>query len=532
MIAKDESLSFREMVKGDRFWFGAEANTTAGIGAPDSADQLVQLVQAVLNDPRIGCICITDRAQGTRILAPDYLSGMLSGKGSRIVLTLTCRDANRNGLAAMAWSRSVVQGFNNVLAVTGEYPVPQITDTTYPVFDLDSLALITQLHAINQGRTVPDWWDGPRTDLFIGCVVSPFKRHERELLPQYFKLLRKIAAGAHWVIPQPGYDMRKFNEVKLFLAHSGLIVPVIGHAYVLTREVARLFNRDKRAGPVVSDELLELANRYGGGADKGRSFFRELAARQLAVFKGLGFAGGFLAGVSKAETFGQIIDLAESFGPDDWRDFVTQIQFAQPDEYFFFEHDPKTGLSDPTRVKPAYAMSLEAPPRTRRVTLGYRLARHVHDGVFRPEKSWFKMLRRIYARWDTRPGIWARLAYRLERRVKSIAYGCEACGDCCLDQCAYLCPMASCPKHSRNGPCGDSTDGKCAVTGTECLWARAYDRMKYSHRIQQMLERPVLFYNAELHGTSSWANAFVRHGRLSSVDNEKNPDEHHAKGPI
>ena len=81
----------------------------------------------------------------------------------------------------------------------------------------------------------------PKTDFFIGAAVSPFKRHERELMPQYYKLLRKIRAGAQWVIPQLGYDMRKFNEVKLLLVSRGLAhIPVIGNVFLLTRGLARL----------------------------------------------------------------------------------------------------------------------------------------------------------------------------------------------------------------------------------------------------------------------------------------------------
>ena len=95
--------------------------------------------------------------------------------------------------------------------------------------------------------------------------------------------------------------------------------------------MARLFNSGKLAGCVVSDELLATwCEKYAAGADKGKKFFHELAAKQLAVFKGLGFAAGYLGGISKPETFGQIIDLAESYGPDDWRQFIREIQFSQP----------------------------------------------------------------------------------------------------------------------------------------------------------------------------------------------------------
>ena len=188
----------------------------------------------------------------------------------------------------------------------------------------------------------------PKTDFFIGAAVSPFKRHERELMPQYYKLLRKIRAGAQWIIPQLGYDMRKFHEIKLLLASRGMAdIPVIGNVYLLTRGVARLFHSGKLAGCVVSDELLEQCEKYAAGPDKGQAFFRELAAKQLAVFRGLGFAAGYLGGIAKLETFGQIIDLAESYAADDWQEFIKEIQFSQPDEFFLFEHDPQTGLGKP-----------------------------------------------------------------------------------------------------------------------------------------------------------------------------------------
>ncbi len=179
-------------------------------------------------------------------------------------------------------------------------------------------------------------------------------------MPQYFKLVRKIAAGARWVIPQLGYDMRKFHEVKLFLEARGIAVPVIGNVYLLSKGVAKLFHSGKLAGCVVSDELLRKIETYAAGPDKGKKFCQELAAKQLAVFKGLGFAAGYLGGIHKAEGFGPIIDLAESYGPDDWRDFLKEIQFSQPDEFFFFEHDRFTGLSDAGADQPR--VSRLAPP--------------------------------------------------------------------------------------------------------------------------------------------------------------------------
>ena len=201
-------------------------------------------------------------------------------------------------------------------------------------------------------------------------------------MPQYYKLLRKIRAGARWVIPQLGYDMRKFHEIKLLLASRGMgEVPVIGNVYLLTRGVARLFNSGKLAGCVVSDGLLEQCEKYAAGPDKGQVFFRELAAKQLAVFRGLGFAAGYLGGIAKLETFGQIIDLAESYAADDWREFIKEIQFSQAEEFFLFEHDPQTGLGSPDRFNPQFVASLARSPKSKEVTPTYRLSPRTRPGL-------------------------------------------------------------------------------------------------------------------------------------------------------
>ena len=236
----------------------------------------------------------------------------------------------------------------------------------------------------------------PKTDFFIGCVVSPFKRHERELLPQYFKLVRKIACGAQWVIPQLGYDMRKFNEVKLFLEIRGIDVPVIGNVYLLSRGVAKMFHSGKLAGCVVTDKLLETVEKYAAGADKGKKFFLELAAKQLAVLKGLGFAAGYIGGMAKAETFGQIIDTAESFAPGDWRDFIKEIQYSQPDEFFLFEHDPRPACASRVRSIESTWSRCAIPGKSKEVTLNYRLSRLVHSMAFTRDKALYPILKKIF----------------------------------------------------------------------------------------------------------------------------------------
>jgi len=236
-----------------------------------------------------------------------------------------------------------------------------------------------------------------------------------------------------------------------------------------------------------------------------------LAAKQLAVFKGLGFAAGYLGGIHKADGFGPIIELAESYGPDDWRGFLKDIQFSQPDEFFFFEHETFTGMSDPSRINRKYLASLKQPLKSKQVNMNYRLSRLVHKMAFTRDKGLYPLLKWIYARWDkkAKPGFLIRMAYRIEKASKLAMYGCKDCGDCSLPDCAYLCPKNACSKCGRNGPCGGSDDGRCELDDKECFWARIYERLKAYGESEKMLERPVTIYNATLKETSSWANTFL-----------------------
>lgn len=533
VIPDKTGVTFREMLSGGRFYYGAELVTTRGLAPAGQPHKLVEMGQALAQDPRIGWISVTDNPGGNPMLPPDWLASILRDKKCEVVVHLTCKDLNRNALESAAW-RYAAEGFENILAITGDHPASGYQGQARPVFDLDSVSLVAMLSVMNQGLEVPGR-KGPeklaKTNFYIGCAVSPFKRHERELVPQYFKLARKIRCGAHWVIPQLGYDMRKFHELKLFMEWAKVQAPLVGNVYLLNKTVAGLFNANKIPGCVVSDELNELCKKYAGGPDKGVKFFTELAAKQLAVLKGIGYAAGYLAGIGKAETFAKIIDLAESYGADDWKLFAKDIQFPQADEFYLFEKDPQTGLGS-GQLNAAYLESLRNPPKSQFVTLGYRFSRKVHSLAFTPGKGLFKLGTRFYKKRQAKQdGLLSRMAYTVERASKSIGFGCKDCGDCSLPDCAYLCPQASCSKGSRNGPCGGSHNGRCELDDKECLWARAYDRLKYYGESEHFLEGPAVFTDAKLEGTSSWANMYLGRDHHHAVQPEPPPAPAEAPKP-
>ena len=76
----------------------------------------------------------------------------------------------------------------------------------------------------------------------------------------------------------------------------------------------------------------------------------------------------------------------------------------------------------------------------------------------------------------------------VERTVKGPLFGCRMCGNCVLQETAFICSM-ECPKGTRNGPCGGSTSERCYVDETRpCIWYAIYDRSFKMGREEKLLE--------------------------------------------
>ena len=138
------SAGFRDLLHSGRFLYGIEVVTTRGPLTDDRPQDVVSFAHGLLDNPRIGWISITDNPGGGPMLPPDWLAGKLPGRGANVVIHLTCKDLNRTGLEAAAW-RYASEGFQNILALTGDYPTAGFRGLPNPVFDLDSTGLIALL---------------------------------------------------------------------------------------------------------------------------------------------------------------------------------------------------------------------------------------------------------------------------------------------------------------------------------------------------------------------------------------------------
>ncbi len=93
----------------------------------------------------------------------------------------------------------------------------------------------------------------------------------------------------------------------------------------------------------------------------------------------------------------------------------------------------------------------------------------------------------------------------IEITVKGPLFGCRMCGNCLLQETAFICPM-ECPKGLRNGPCGGSTPEKCYVDETRpCIWYKIYERSFKMGREEMLLEvLPPMDWDKA--GTETWGD--------------------------
>jgi methylenetetrahydrofolate reductase (NADPH) len=493
------------LTQTSRFLFGAELVSVRGSMAERSAVKARSFAGQLTECPQVDWISITDNAGGNPQLAPQALGKPILYSGKEVVIHLTCKDLNRNGLESEAWLLNS-EGYHNVLAMTGDYPVAGNEGLAKPVFDIDSVGLIAMLNKMNTGFDK----NLEKTQFLIGAVTTNYKLFEGEVVPQYLKLEKKVECGAQFIINQVGFDARKMHELRVYMDHHDMArVPLIGNVYVLSPRVAQIFHDQKIPGVVVTPALLELCRKHGEAGDGDRSFFHELAAKQVAIYRGLGYRGAYLGGAYNFDSIARIMEIERSFAPDDWKQFAREMKFSRPGEFFYYAEDPANGLADATRRNPA------GPAKSAGAGLAYHAAKAAHDYLFTRDRPFARWGAKVVAR-SADPAQGPRALRLLEHASKSALFACRDCGDCSLPDIAYLCPESQCAKNQRNGPCGGTREGRCEVDGFgDCIWLRAYERLPRESVEKDLLAHAPVVQNQGLRGTSAWANNWLGRDHLA-----------------
>ena len=358
----------------------AELVPWAGTIQDHAGERLRSEARDLAADARVSAITITDNAGGHVRLGPLTLGHAIHDMNGEVLVHVACRERNRASLETLAYGLAS-EGLTNVLALSGDLPTDGYQGRSRPVFDIDSVGLLALLR------------DASAHGLHFttGAAVNPFKALEADLVPQLLKLALKVRAGAAFAICQVGWDARSLHELIRWSEAQGLGIPLIAPVYILGRGVARVFHRDEIPGIRLSAELLAMVEAAAESPDKGRARFLELAAMQVAVARGLGYAGVYVAGQRDASEIDRVLSMADAYGPDDWRGMLAEVSYPEPGAHRLFEPGDVPQLASDRPARPGKAPG--AP-------LFYRFNRLVHDHVFDPESKGFAVARAAYGRLE------------------------------------------------------------------------------------------------------------------------------------
>lgn len=479
-----------------------------GRGAKEEAQEnLLEEAERAAQSNKINAIAITDNPGGNPAMSADYLGQEILNLGIEPLVHFTCKDKNRNQIESMLYSQDRAN-IKNLLVMSGDYPSGGFGGKAKPVFDLDPTHILSLISLMNDGLEVEisskKKIQHKPSQFFPGAVASPFKATEAEQMTQYYKLKKKIASGAEFIITQVGYDIRKFHEILQFMKIMGYKQPLIMNIYVLPYGVGRLMNDNQFPGCVVTDKLLGELEGERIHSDKGVKARLIRAAKMYALAKGLGFNGVHIGGHNV--NFDQvefIIEKGEEL-TSEWENLVKEFDYSIPNGFYYFQKDKETGLN--TNIPVNRSKSTDS---KKTIDVNYKFMDTVHDLVFEPDKPLYSISESIAKKINGTK--LEEPMHKTERLIKQITNNCNDCGDCALPNLAYYCPM-SCPKNQRNGPCGGSHNGWCEVypETKKCIWVKAFNRLKNYDLEHQLGDFHLPPYDWSLYQTSSWINFFLK----------------------
>jgi methylenetetrahydrofolate reductase (NADPH) len=525
-------MSFKKsLFNPDEFTITFELVPNRG-GSGKGQNRILNLAQEAAADERIQAVSITENAGGHPALSPEVLGLEIQAMGLPVISHFSCKDKNRNQMESLlfGWDRV---GLRNLLVLSGDYPQQGYLGKPKPVFDLDSVQALDLISQMNQGNTkgnpkIANFKFQP-TSFLKGVAVSPFKILPQELILQYAKLHRKVAAGADYIITQLGFDARKFQEILLYLQRYDhdrmrmhkLNLPVLGNVFIPNLTVAKLMYQGDIPGCIVSEDLYTTILAEAKSDDKGKKSRLIRAAKLLAILKGLGYAGAHIGGPGLTFSDLDLVMTEAENMQDDWRSLLPDLSYWPKEGCYFFEADPDSGLNlaGPQVRFDSAQRAVDSQDKVNNIPKSagpsYHLSHWVHQTFFEPTGTMYEPASKICLGLE-RCGH-ENFLMRVEYLIKLALFGCQNCGDCRLADLAYLCPQSGCAKYMLNGPCGGSRDGWCEVypNRKRCFWVLVYNRLKplgLAELLQTDFQPP---RDWSKNNTSSWLSFFKDQNKKS-----------------
>jgi methylenetetrahydrofolate reductase (NADPH) len=183
---------------------------------------------------RVDAILVSDNASARLGMSAITVADRLNREGLETILTLCCRDRNRMALASTVLAAGAVS-LTTVFCVSGVHLSFGDHPEAKPVYDMDSVQLISMIRTMEQGR---DSAGNPIEPLPHFCVGAAAAAAADPLGPQLAKTRKKITAGADFLITLPIFSAGQLDGFLEGLG-NGSIKVFAGLALLPYSEISR-----------------------------------------------------------------------------------------------------------------------------------------------------------------------------------------------------------------------------------------------------------------------------------------------------
>ncbi len=267
--------TLRDAIENGRFIVTGELGPPLGASA-DSVRKKARHFSGVVD-----AVNTTDNQSGIVRMSSIAAARLLLDEGLDPIVQATCRDRNRLALQSDLLGAYAL-GARNVLLLTGDHMVMGNQPEARPVYDMDSVQLISAARGLTEGRFMNGEDVKSPPELLLGGAANPFAE------PMGLRLVRvakKVAAGVDFIQTQAIFDTRRFRRWMEGVRDLGLHERVKILAGVLpTRSPRALeYMRDRVAGMTVPEPLVSRLKDARDPVEEGVRIACELIAEVREV---------------------------------------------------------------------------------------------------------------------------------------------------------------------------------------------------------------------------------------------------------
>jgi len=285
---------------------------TSEIAPPDSAESEGVYRRAQLFDGAVDAINATDGSGANCHMSSVAVCALLSHIGYSPILQISCRDKNRIAIQGDILGAAAM-GVCNVLALTGDDVSAGDHPEAKPVFDLDSISLLTTISTMrDESRFLSGRKLSSAPKIFAGSSINPFVPPVESRVLQ---LQKKIEAGAQFIQSQYCFDMDILKSmmkraVDLGLTEKAFILPGVG---TLASAKTAKWLRKNVPGVHIPDTIIERLN----GAENQKSEGQKICVELMQEVKEIEGVSGVHIMAYRQEEF--VAEMVEASGVLDGR---------------------------------------------------------------------------------------------------------------------------------------------------------------------------------------------------------------------